>query len=121
MTSNVHFHACSARSIARKDMAAHIERECGRKKVHCGECKQEILRKDEADHVNICTEHAVDCPFKEFGCDSKVKRRLINDHLENSEMEHLKLKVLHVRVHVLLFISWFGDCSWSSANRKGRS
>eukprot|EP01084_Bolivina_argentea_P170456 295380_1 len=80
--------------IKRKLMKEHINNECEMKQLRCDECKENVLRKDMNDHVTAeCPEYEIDCTFASYGCTVKVKRRLINVHLQNEEIAHLKMQL----------------------------
>ena len=75
-------------------MEFHIENECAMQPLECAECKQQILRKHQAGHTrDECAEHAIPCEYKEFGCQDMVKRKLMRQHIVDSELQHLRLKV----------------------------
>ncbi len=69
--------------------------------LSCDECKENVLRKDMEKHLlMICTQYEIMCDFKQFGCNFRVKRTLMNKHLIEKEMEHLKSYV-NLNIHIL--------------------
>eukprot|EP01083_Nonionella_stella_P000515 1465_1 len=86
--------------IARKEMAVHKRDLCTMTKLTCDECKTDVLRKDMQYHVtHLCPEYEAHCPFFRYGCHAMIKRRLMNTHLTQYEVSHLKLKVASLEQH----------------------
>ena len=80
--------------IKRKAMKDHINNKCPMTTLQCDECKVDVLRKDKKNHiVNDCPEHEVECPYKSIGCNVKIKRKLLEKHLSENELNHLKSEV----------------------------
>ena len=84
-------------------MVFHQNEKCPMTVLACNECKENVLRRDKNKHdEELCPERACDCPFKKYGCDEIIKRKLLDDHLVVSEAKHLRLKVKHV-LHLIHF------------------
>ena len=49
----------------------------------------------------LCPEHKISCEYAEHGCDVKIKRKLMADHLETEEVAHLKMKVQYAFIFIL--------------------
>ena len=103
--------------IIRKDMKTHAEMECPRRPACCsfcniqGEyqiimgrhkmvcplyplpcprgCNDTVLRRNLVTHRETCPLEPVFCPFGEFGCESKVCRKDLAQHMEGSVLQHL--------------------------------
>ena len=50
-----------------------------------------IKRKDLKDHLNVCPEERVECPFAEAGCTERVRRCQLDDHMTSNVQEHLRI------------------------------
>ena len=85
-------------------MHDHGINKCLMKKVICDDCKEEILRKDYDKHINKeCPECDIDCVYAKYGCDCKVKRKWMDDHLEQKKDKHdLLQKVKYYLLYMLL-------------------
>ena len=80
--------------LKRKLMKHHINEKCPLTLFKCDECKDDVLRKDMDNHIlNDCPEHEIECEYKEIGCNTKVKRKLMNEHMKQKENSHLRLTV----------------------------
>ena len=79
--------------IERKSMKHHTNNECSMTKLQCDECKSDVLRKNMKNHTeNECTEREIVCQFAEYGCNIKIKRRLMSAHLIEQEVNQIILK-----------------------------
>jgi hypothetical protein len=80
---------------------------CGFKSLKC-ECGEVVLRKNLLAHDLLCEERKmVDCPFSHCGCEVTLNRRVMKQHLQNSDREHLILVVRNSEV----CIGTFKQCS----------
>ena len=50
-----------------------------------------IKRKDMSAHRDKCPEEPMECPFKEAGCETKLVRRVFDDHVQTQTQQHLLL------------------------------
>ncbi|XP_035665778.1 TNF receptor-associated factor 2-like [Branchiostoma floridae] len=74
----------------RMDLAAHLEKECAVRQVKCKYCAQEILLKDEKDHLFICPQVPVNCDF----CGKKkIPRAQLQQHQDENIGDCRRLKV----------------------------
>ena len=125
------------KSILRKKLMQHCSNECSKRMIKCTYCGKEdhhetiigkhttickeypvncprgcvppsgIKRKDLEKHAEICLLEKVSCPFKEAGCDVRVLRKDLSDHMESNTQQHLmkmmtaysKLKVEHTKLY----------------------
>ena len=55
----------------------------------CGE--KQIKRKDMSAHRDKCPLEPVECPFKEAGCETKLIRRDLDDHMKTQTQQHMLL------------------------------
>lgn len=70
----------------------HIESLCPEYTLSCrNECGVTIKRSEVLDHVTVCPNHVVPCPFKDAGCTVTLQRKKKNSHLEESQLGHLSL------------------------------
>ena len=52
-------------------------------------CSQQMYPRNQLDtHLALCPEQEVDCTFSEMGCKEKIKRRVLQEHLETSLFQH---------------------------------
>eukprot|EP01084_Bolivina_argentea_P124705 220967_1 len=64
------------------------------KMLSCDDCKENILRKEMGKHISeYCAEFAIMCSFSKYGCKYRSKRILMDNHLKEKEIEHLKMKI----------------------------
>ena len=64
--------------------------QCSNYPLHCpNNCSKQTHPRGELDvHLASCTEQEVDCTFSEIGCKEKMKRRLLQQHLETNMLQH---------------------------------
>ena len=75
------------------ELNGHLER-CPKIKVLCDLCRVEKYRKDMTQHFKYeCLERMLDCPFVNYKCLVRMKRKYIAKHLEEKEIKHLGLKL----------------------------
>ena len=75
------------------ELEDHLDK-CTRMKVPCDLCSVEKYRKDMTQHLeDDCLEKMLDCPFAEYKCLVRIKRKDIDKHLEEKETKHLGLKL----------------------------
>ena len=115
--SSLHVHLV----IKRNELSTHINDKCEQRKIPCDHCKhnfkfcemdvhhkecpimivscelkcgRSIVREDVTQHVDQeCVEKVVECPFVEYKCEVKIKRKYVNKYLEEKETKHLGLKL----------------------------
>ena len=76
--------------IKRKRMKCHLEKACPNYLIKCDECKQIVLRKDSYEHgMNECPEKIINCPHASNGCNAKIKRKFMDNHVETQCGEKL--------------------------------
>ncbi|KAL8185354.1 UNVERIFIED_CONTAM: hypothetical protein K2H54_048032 [Gekko kuhli] len=56
-------------------------------------CKQIILTREVESHIIVCPEVEIDCPYKPYGCLTKIKRGKLSEHENISLREHM-LRIL---------------------------
>ena len=68
---------------------------CPKMKVTCElRCGIAICRENITQHVaNECPEKEVECPFVKYKCVGIIKRRGLNQHLEENRTQHLEMKL----------------------------
>ena len=65
---------------------------CPELKLACSKCgERNIKRKDMTKHRSQCPMESVECQFKEAGCDMKLLRNELDDHMTQSTQQHLVL------------------------------
>ena len=75
------------------DYSKHL-RECPDLKVSCDLCGIEKYRKDMTEHLkDYCPENEIECPFVKYKCMTRIKRKDMDNHLEEKETKHLGLKL----------------------------
>ena len=71
----------------------HLE-ECPNVEVTCELCSEEKCRKDMTEHLeDYCPEKMIDCPFVKYKCITRIRRKDMDNHLEEKETKHLGLKL----------------------------
>ena len=89
-------------------------------------CGRSMVREDVARHVEQeCVEKVVECPFVEYKCEAKIKRKHVNKHLEEKETKHLGLKLtameekqnrMYEQMNVLSSMSNITTLTWDIDN-----
>ena len=83
---------CSKYSSTFEDVTENHITVCPNIAVFCPyDCGVLIARKDVELHARSCGKTEVDCDFKEFGCNMKVTRKYLQEHVVMSTSEHLVL------------------------------
>ncbi|CAH1271320.1 TRAF2 [Branchiostoma lanceolatum] len=78
------------KQVMRMDLAAHMEKECAVRQIKCKYCAQEILLKDEKDHLFICPQFPMNCDF----CGKKnIPRAGMQQHQDENTGDCKRLKV----------------------------
>ena len=53
------------------------------------ECSNQTYPRDQLDaHLASCPEQKIDCTFSEMGCKEKIKRRVLQQHLDTNILQH---------------------------------
>ena len=109
--------------IKRKKLSVHCENECQHRIVKCEYCEVVMKYKKLEDHYKLCLEFPlfcpndclknvsrkelgshiekecpntiVACPYKEMGCERKIKRYKLQEHEKTFEPKHLNLTMSH--------------------------
>ena len=65
-------------------------KQCTKFPLHCpNECSDQTYPRDQLDtHLASCPEQEVDCTFSEMGCKEKIKRRVLQEHLDTNLLQH---------------------------------
>ena len=108
---------CGAK-MKRKELKAHLERQCPLRKIQCQYCHYEdtyltitskhygecphyplpcpnkcgttgIRRADMDNHRSRCELEPMECPFREAGCRDKVMRKEFDSHMSGNQQNHL--------------------------------
>ena len=84
---------CACNYIAH-EYSKHLD-VCPKMKVTCElRCGIAICRENITQHVaNECPEKEVECPFVKYKCVGIIKRRGLNQHLEENRTQHLEMKL----------------------------
>ena len=106
--------------LEKKAMISHSEKECVLREVSCEHCQKQmayleksiheytcpkmpihcvnkcpnlgkILRDKMDEHLKVCPNQLVSCEYSEFGCNKKIKREDLQQHLSSSVEQHLLL------------------------------
>ena len=109
---------CSWAKMKRKELKAHLERQCPLRKIQCQYCDYEgtyqtitskhygecphyplpcpnkcgttgIRRADMDNHRSRCELEPVECPFREAGCKVNVVRKEFDSHMSGNQQNHL--------------------------------
>ena len=81
-------------------MNEHIET-CGEYLVLCpNSCAEEVRmlkRKDLPSHLEECPLQEIECPYAEFGCEEKMERKLLDQHVKESIHTHFRLTIVKMK------------------------
>ena len=79
--------------IPHDEMQLHVQEVCGEYPVgcprKCNKSSEELKRKDQIRHAEICPLEPVQCPYYEVGCDTEVIRKELSSHMESYMTQHL--------------------------------
>nr|XP_034967160.1 TNF receptor-associated factor 5 isoform X2 [Zootoca vivipara]XP_034967161.1 TNF receptor-associated factor 5 isoform X2 [Zootoca vivipara]XP_034967162.1 TNF receptor-associated factor 5 isoform X2 [Zootoca vivipara]XP_034967163.1 TNF receptor-associated factor 5 isoform X2 [Zootoca vivipara]XP_034967164.1 TNF receptor-associated factor 5 isoform X2 [Zootoca vivipara] len=76
------------------DLKTHERTDCPDYPLICPHgCPQIILTKEVDEHAVICPEVKIDCPYKKYGCSTKIKRGKLSEH-ENMYLREHMLQIL---------------------------
>ncbi|KAG8123234.1 hypothetical protein E2320_018788 [Naja naja] len=77
--------------IILKDLKEHLIQQCNFEKEQCQYCKQPVISINlkAEDHVLVCPEMEIDCPYKMCGCPKKIKRSKLLEHEDIFLREHM--------------------------------
>ena len=123
--------------MKRRILSTHCEYECQHRKVSCeycrttlkykelenhykhclefplfcpNECQRRLIRKEIWEHVKTdCPNTIVVCPYKEMGCEMKIKRCEVREHQEMFNSKHLDMTVLYYSEREKKFTSQLKD------------
>jgi len=74
-----------------KQMETHLE-QCLLLPVKCSKCEEEVVRGEMEQHQqNICLEEYTNCKFLDQGCEARVLRKNLKDHLAEEVGYHLDM------------------------------
>ena len=75
------------------DYPRHLK-ECPKVKMTCEQCREVKYRKDMTEHFkDYCPEKMLECPFVKYKCMTRIRRKDMDNHLEEKEIKHLGLKL----------------------------
>ena len=108
--------------LPRKELDEHLNHLCTKRIVKCEHCHLSLMYKDLSQHYDVCLEFqfpcpnkcdmivkrkqlnthidtdcpntVVDCPYRKFGCERKMKRCELEDHKKVNEIVHLQSTTL---------------------------
>ena len=80
---------CEFVSTYQKITTLHITK-CTKYPLLCpNKCSDQTYPRDQlSTHLASCPEQEVDCTFSEMGCEEKIKRRLLQEHLDTNILQH---------------------------------
>ena len=78
-----------------KDLEEH-HRNCKRYPIPCPnkDCKENIPREEKDQHVDKCPYTMVPCAYKEFGCNTTMMRKDLDDHLTDVKVMSCHISLL---------------------------
>ncbi|XP_078239060.1 TNF receptor-associated factor 5 isoform X2 [Pogona vitticeps] len=80
--------------VAAMNLKIHERTGCPEYPLICPHgCMQVILKKEVEDHVSVCPEVEIDCPYNQYGCLTKIKREKLSEH-ENAYLKEHMLQIL---------------------------
>ncbi|XP_078505855.1 TNF receptor-associated factor 5 [Lissotriton helveticus] len=79
-------------SMVAVNLKTHVENYCVSYPVSCpNKCTKVLPRAEIDDHLSMCPEADIECPFKNYGCLVKEKRGNIQKHEETFLRKHMLL------------------------------
>ncbi|XP_044285045.1 TNF receptor-associated factor 5 isoform X1 [Varanus komodoensis] len=76
------------------NLKVHEKIDCPNYPLTCPQgCMQIILKKEVEEHGSVCPEMEIDCPYKQHGCPTKIKRGKLSEH-ENIYLRDHMLQIL---------------------------
>ena len=108
--------------LSRDELRIHLSESCDRREIQCMHCEKATIVVELTDHLLVCekmvvpcelgcsklmirenmTQHMdieceekeVDCPFVKYSCKvGLIKKKELNQHLEDTKIEHMEMKV----------------------------
>jgi len=74
------------------------EDNCSYLKEKCTHCNDPVRVRDLENHIkNDCNATLVNCEYAEYGCDVKLNKKQMKNHLENNIAEHLKIVTSNIK------------------------
>lgn len=70
-------------SLLKIDLLFHQENLCKERYSSCERCGTEILFFQKNDHENECPEQMISCKWKDYGCRQEIRRKELANHVEN--------------------------------------
>lgn len=105
-------------SMMRKEMKEHIDTKCPYALIECKLCKIKMKRNLVDKHLNkSCSEVEVDCPYKRYGCDVKIKRKDVETHFNQDLVKHWNLRLRRSNP-VLLSMHVYGNATENACEQK---
>jgi len=100
---------CNANLIFKK-LDSHKRDFCPKFLVKCNYCGDAVVRKDYGDHMmKDCKRYVIDCPFKDHGCEHRSPREEMEQHVENTTLDHCQLlntALSRIRDHEEVKFAW---------------
>ena len=89
---------CEADGIYIVMTTSHLE-ECPDLVLTCPNegCEDEIKCREMSSHHQICPKRVIKCPYHDIGCETEMKREMIDEHMETNTEAHLKNAVKMIR------------------------
>lgn len=117
----VHCNYCGKTMIA-LNLEKH-ERECPEIARICPqECDKLIKQAEKKYHIEEeCPNTIINCPLKDFGCDSKVKRSEIENHEQKNCRQHIKYLCSFIRCLEQELVSMQNSINWHDNNKERNS
>ena len=87
-------------SLRQKDLPNHLKNDCSLTLVNCKLCNEPIKRNSLVQHLQAevsdvppCPEAMIDCEYKKYGCDEKIKRKDVQSHNSQEALKHMNLRI----------------------------
>ena len=89
---------CDADGIYILTTTSHLE-ECPDLVLICPNegCEDEIKRREMGSHHQKCPKRVIKCPYHDIGCETEMKREMMDEHMETNTQAHLQNAVKKIR------------------------
>ena len=82
---------CEADGIYVVMVTSHLE-ECPDLLLICPNegCENKIKRREMGSHQQVCPKNVIKCPYHDIGCETEMKREMMDQHMETNTQAHLQ-------------------------------
>ena len=80
---------CETDGIYKVMTTSHLQ-ECPDLLLICPHCEDEIKCRGMDAHQQVCPKEVIKCPYHDIGCETEMKREMMDQHMETNTQAHLQ-------------------------------